>query len=110
MLRLLTSRCCLVYVFNASVCVTYMLLSPLYLYIYFVRNDNMLTVGLHCDIIKLLLLIGRYFGCLVSVTVFRYARRISSDRIYIYVFLRGGGVDCLALLFIPNKVYKFGVK
>lgn len=64
MLLLLTSCCCLVYVFYAAVCVTYMLLSPLYLYIYFVRNDNMLTEALHCDIIKLLLLIGRDVGCL----------------------------------------------
>lgn len=49
----------------------------------------MLTVGLHCDITKPPLLIGRYFGCLVFVTVFGYARRISSDKICI--FLKGVG-------------------
>lgn len=91
-----------------------MLLSPPYLYIYFVRNDNMLTLGLHGDIIKLLLLIGRYFGCLVSVTVFRYARRISSDQICLFLKSVGGGgcvcFDSRVLLFIPEKVYKFGVK
>lgn len=115
MLRLLTSCCCLVYVFYAAVWVTYMLLSPLYLYIYFVRNDNMLTVGLHCDVIQLLRLIGRDLGCRESVTVFRYARRISSDEISIFKKKKKEGGLCVCfdrrvLLFILEKVYTFGVK
>lgn len=64
MLHHLTSCCYLVYVFHAIVCVTHMLLSLLYLYIYFVRYDNMLTVGLHCDITKPLLVIGQYLVAL----------------------------------------------
>lgn len=82
MLHRLTSCCYLVYVFHATVCVTHMLLSLPYLYIYFVRYDNMLTVGLRCDITKPLLVIGQYFGCLVFVTVFRFTRSITSDNTY----------------------------
>lgn len=77
----------------------------LYLYIYFVRNDNMLTVDLNCDIIKLLPLIGRYVACLVSVTVFRYARRISSDQICICFFKGGGGGLIAVFCFLYQRKF-----